>query len=60
MRRFFVGVVLGAFIGSATTAVAAQIVGSTGYLMGWTVEIDGEEVCEDPYVWTATKEIDCD
>jgi hypothetical protein len=39
---------------------AAALVGSTGYLMGWTVTKDGDEICSMPFVWTATKEIDCD
>lgn len=60
MRRFVTGLTLGVFLGAATTALAAQVVGSSGYLMGWEVKVNGEEVCDDPYVWPGTKEIECD
>ena len=32
---------------------------SSGPLTGWTVLADGEPVCTAPYVWPATKEIEC-
>lgn len=60
MRKFWLGVAVGLALGTSTTAVAAQLVGDTGYLMGWDVEVNGERVCSDPYVWTVTKEIECD
>ncbi|HMU20651.1 MAG TPA: hypothetical protein PKC48_00095 [Sphingorhabdus sp.] len=39
---------------------AAQLVGDTGYLRGWSVTKGGEEVCYMPYVWVSSKEIECD
>jgi hypothetical protein len=69
MRRPIITFVLGLLVGLAASAGAsrdvtpaeamAQIAGS-GYLFGWTITIGGEEICSDPYVWNATKEIDCD
>jgi hypothetical protein len=29
------------------------------YWYGWTVKWDGRKICEDPWVWTSAKEIDC-
>ena len=59
MAKFFVGVIVGLFLGASATAYAAGVFGS-GTLSGWTVIKDGEEVCSDPSVSTGTKEIDCD
>ena len=60
MRRFLAGFILGLLVGGTTTAIAAQLVGDTGYLMGWDITKDGETICSDPYVWTATHELECD
>lgn len=59
MRKFATGLVLGLCLGTAGTAIAAQIVGGNGYLMGWSVLLGGETVCHDPYIWPATNEIEC-
>ena len=60
MKRFLAGAIFGLCLGIAITAAAAQLVGGSGYLMGWDVSINGETVCSDPYVWTSTREIECD
>ncbi len=60
MRQFVLGMLVGLSIGAATAATAATLVGDTGYLMGWDVVINGDTVCSDPYVWSATREIECD
>jgi len=60
MKRFFAGAIFGLCLGITITAAATQLVGDSGYLMGWDVSINGETVCSDPYVWTATRELECD
>jgi hypothetical protein len=40
-------------------AYGPRLIG-TGYLTGWTVQINGRDICDDPYVWDATHEIECD
>jgi hypothetical protein len=59
MRRFVMGFVVGLMLGGAGVAVAAQIIGSNGYLVGWDVRVKGQRICSDPFVWVATKEIEC-
>jgi hypothetical protein len=39
-------------------AYGPHLMGS-GYLQGWTIMHDGEEICDSPYVWDSTKEIEC-
>jgi len=60
MRKFALGLAAGLALGITTTAMAAQIVGGVGYLMGWDVVKNGDTICSDPFIWPATKEIDCD
>jgi hypothetical protein len=61
MVRFIAGVVLGFVLGTCATAFAVVIRGDNGYATGWTVTNgdDGEEICSDPYIWAATREIEC-
>jgi hypothetical protein len=60
MKRYLVGFVAGVLVGGAVSVFAARIVGADGHLSGWEVHVDGEEVCSDPYIWTSTREIECD
>ena len=60
MRKYIAGFLAGVLFSFAATAFAARIVGGSGYLIGWSVTADGEEVCDDPHIWPATKEIECD
>jgi hypothetical protein len=60
MRKLAIGFIIGLAAGAAVPAVAASIVGSTGYLSGWTVTKNGNEICYMPYVWTSIREIECD
>ena len=60
MKKLTIGFIAGLAFGAAVPAVAASIVGSTGYLIGWSVTKNGNEICYMPYVWTATREIECD
>jgi hypothetical protein len=60
MGKFSAGLCLGLILGGALSAFAAVIAGDNGYAMGWSVMKDGEEICSGPYIWTGTKEIECD
>lgn len=59
-RWFFSGYVLGAITAVAFSAFAARVVGYDGHLIGWDVLLGGSTICSDPYIWTATQEIECD
>jgi len=59
MFRFSIGLVVGLILGTAATSIAAVVAGKDGYLVGWTITKDGEELCSDPFVWTGTMEIEC-
>lgn len=59
MRKFLFGFVAGILVGGSVATYAAGVYGS-GWLMGWTVMKDGEEVCSDPFAYPGTKEIECD
>lgn len=60
MRKYIIGFAAGIMTAAAIPAAAAAIVGSTGYLSGWTVTKDGYEICYMPYIWTSIREIECD
>lgn len=60
MRKFITGLIVGLALGTVVPAAAASIVGGTGYLSGWTVTKDGDEICYMPYVWVYSREIECD
>lgn len=60
MRNLIIGIAIGITIGVVGTASAAQIVGDSGYLMGWDITMNGKTICSSPYVWPSLKEIDCD
>jgi len=60
MRKFLAGVALGLALGTATTALAAKMVGDSGYLFGFDVKVNGKKVCSDPWIWTnGLNEIEC-
>ena len=60
MRNYLLGLMTGLSIAGGASAWAAGVVGD-GYLHGWDVmSADGEIVCSEPYVWSATREIECD
>ena len=60
MRKYITGFIAGLAVGTVVPAAAATLVGGTGYLFGWTVTANGEDICDAPFVWTATREIECD
>ena len=59
MRKFITGFITGAFLAAAAPVAAASLVGNSGYLFGWTVTVNGNDICDSPYIWTATREIEC-
>jgi len=60
MRNFIVGVAFGLMVGIVLPALAQRVIGADGFLMGWDVTFNGRTICRDPFVWTSTKEIECD
>jgi len=61
-KKLISGYMFGLVLGLATAATAATVVGN-GYLHGWTVTVtldSGDTItCSDPYVWTGTRELEC-
>jgi len=60
MQKFMVGLALGLAIGFIAPAIAQRIVGADGYLNGWDITFQGRVICNDPFVWVSTREIECD
>lgn len=60
MRNYIIGFCAGLALGTVVPATAATLVGGSGYLSGWTVTKDGDEICYMPYVWQGIREIECD
>lgn len=60
MKKFSIGFVVGLALGTVVPAAAATLVGGSGYLSGWTVTKNGNEICYMPYVWQGVREIECD
>lgn len=60
MRKFTTGLIVGLALGTVVPAAAASIVGGSGYLIGWDVTKDGRTICYSPFIWTGTREIECD
>lgn len=58
MSRFIAGAILGLVLGVAATAGAESLM-SQGYLHGWSVIGPRGAVCDAPFIWPATREIDC-
>ena len=60
MKRFILGMVAGLLIGASGAAVAAEVVGWSGYLIGWDVMVGSKTICSDPFVWPGIRTIECD
>lgn len=62
---FILGLLLGLTVGTAAGVLASEhtprIVGGDGYLLGYDIiDQDSDILCRDPWVWTSTKEIECE
>lgn len=58
--RMLAGFVIGVSLGLAVSAIAApMIAGGNGYLFGWSVTYRGKTICDDPFIWAGTKEVEC-
>jgi hypothetical protein len=52
MLKFFVGLILGALVSTATAQVIAKV-DTNGVLKGYIVQKNGKTICKDPSVWNA-------
>lgn len=60
MKGFLLGLTIGTLSTIGITAFATQTVIDDGYILGWDVVKDGNTICSDPFIWTATREVECD
>lgn len=60
MRKYVSGFIVGVALATVAPAAATAALVGSGYLSGWSVTYKGHEICYMPYIWTATKEIECD
>ncbi len=57
-KSLILGFILGMLTATSSTVFAVKVLG-TGYLMGWEVTYNGRTICDDPYIWSGTREIEC-
>ncbi len=60
MKKFAFGFLAGITLGATVPVAASAFVNGSGYLSGWSVTKNGHEICYMPYVWSSTREIECD
>jgi hypothetical protein len=59
-RKFISGFAFGAILAVGVTGWAAEnSLTEMGYLIGWSVSSHGKDVCSTPFIWPATREIEC-
>ena len=60
LKHVLIAYFIGVLTAGTSAAIAAKMVGGNGSLMGWEVTINGKSICDDPYIWSSTHEIECD
>lgn len=60
VKRFIIGFILGSITSLSIGCFAVSYFGGSGYMFNWEVTKDGYTVCEDPYIWGNSQEIECD
>jgi hypothetical protein len=58
-KSLLIGFILGILSATSSAVFAVKVLGN-GYLMGWEVTYKGRTICDDPYIWSGTREIECD